>query len=401
MMKKNIIFTICAKNYLAQALSLRESTLRHNNVDFYIFLSDKNDEDGLPDVVLLDDEWIPNWKQMAFKYDVIEFSTSIKPFCFQKLFKEGYEKVIYLDPDIYVYNSLDVVFSALEDKSVVLTPHRCYITDTENDMISEQLVSSVGIYNCGFIAIKNDTVGNQIVNWWAKRLTNQCLCDLSNGLFVDQKWIDFVPGFFPNDVLISNHLGLNVATWNFQERQIYEQEGSYFVKSRVDNQSFPLIFFHYSGYNPNKPMMLHKRKENSHIDFYPEIKNMVEEYCAAEKKNKYDKYSAMRYSFNNFSDGTTILQFHRRLYYDTLQHKISEVDPFDNRGTIYAIFAKRGLIENRTKVNKIYKFSKFDKNTKRILLYYFLRMVGIKRFLNIIAKLKTISSYSYYDYLVE
>jgi lipopolysaccharide biosynthesis glycosyltransferase len=401
-MNREVIFTICAKNYLAQALSLKESTLRHNDIDFYIFLSDDVDSEELPDVVRLDDAWIPNWRNMAFKYDVIEFSTSIKPFCFQKLFKDGYKKVIYLDPDIYVYNSLDVVFSALDSKSAVLTPHRCYITDTSDDMVSEQLVSSVGIYNCGFIAIKNDTVGNQIVNWWAKRLTNHCLCDLSHGLFVDQKWIDFVPGYFPNDVLISNHLGLNVATWNLQEREITDKEGTYFVKSRIDNRQSPLVFFHFSGYNPHKPSLLHKRHDKSDVKYFPEIKNMVVEYREAELKNEYDKYSKMKYSFNFFTDGTPILAIHRRLYYRNLQGLKNINSPFDSNGYLYALYANRGLIkegQNFSSSHHIPKMKHLDLNQK--IAKSLFHLLGIKKYLKLMNKFTTLGSYSYYDFLIE
>ena len=402
MKNKRVVFTICAKNYLAQALSLRESTLKRNDVDFYIFLSDKDDEEGMPEVVLLDDEWIPNWQQMAFKYDVIEFSTSIKPFCFQKLFKDGYERVIYLDPDIYVYNSLDIVFSALDNKSIVLTPHRCYITDTSDDMIPEQLVSSVGIYNCGFIAIKNDIVGNKVVNWWGKKLSNQCLCDLSHGLFVDQKWIDFVPGYYPNDILISNHLGMNVATWNLQERLIFQKDGTYYVKSRVDNQQFPLMFFHFSGYNPHLPSLLHKRKERSDIKFFPEMEKMVTEYREAEIRNEYDRYSKMKYSFNFFSDGTPILAIHRQLYYRNLQDSKNVKSPFDANGYLYTLYVKRGLITGTRKDSSEYQITRKKKlSLNQKIANTLFRLLGTKNYLKLIGKFATLGSYSYYDFLVD
>ena len=400
-MNKKVVFTICAKNYLAQALSLKESTLRHNDVDFHIFLSDDVDSEVLPEVVKLEESWIPNWRNMAFKYDVIEFSTSIKPYCFKKLFEQGYEKVCYLDPDIYVFNCMDVVFEGLNEKSILLTPHRCHISNTEDDMISEQMVSSVGIYNCGFIAVKNNKTGNDLVDWWIKRLSNQCLCDLAHGLFVDQKWIDFVPGFFPKDVLISDHLGLNVATWNLQERQVYEEDGHLFVRSPFTKQVFPLIFFHFSGYNPHNPMLLHKRKEKSDLRFFPEMKRMVAEYREAEMRNEYERYSKMKYSFNIFSDGISILSFHRRLYYRNLQKTKTIDDPFDCKGYLYALYTKRGLIDNKRHVSSNYHIAKMSHmNLKQISVYSLLRLLGIKCYLKLLEKLSTIASYSYYDFLV-
>ena len=65
-MKKNVAFTICAKNYLAQALTLKKSFHKHNlDCDFFIFLSDDpiGLESELGEIVLLDDSWLPNWKK--------------------------------------------------------------------------------------------------------------------------------------------------------------------------------------------------------------------------------------------------------------------------------------------------------------------------------------------------
>ena len=113
----NVIFTICAKNYLAQAKTLGYSVKKHSpTTDFYILLSDE-----IGDVSIYCDDFevieskslknIPNFSTLAFKYNVIEFSTSVKPFFFDWLLNEKrYEKILYLDPDMVVYNSLDFLF---------------------------------------------------------------------------------------------------------------------------------------------------------------------------------------------------------------------------------------------------------------------------------------------------
>ena len=125
-MCKKCAFSICSKNYLSQAFTLRESFIKYNpGIDFHIFLADEYDAKLLDEykfIIQLSNEIVPGWEDMAFKYDVIEFNTSIKPFCIDYLLKK-YERVIYLDPDIYVVSSLDTIYEMLNDKDFVITPH--------------------------------------------------------------------------------------------------------------------------------------------------------------------------------------------------------------------------------------------------------------------------------------
>ena len=45
--------------------------------------------------------------ELAIRYDMVCFNTAIKPHVFKYLFKEGYSKVIFFDPDCVIYNPLD------------------------------------------------------------------------------------------------------------------------------------------------------------------------------------------------------------------------------------------------------------------------------------------------------
>lgn len=317
-MNMNVAFTICAKNYFAQALTLKKSFLKNNpDCDFYIFLSDLVVEDDTieSNVIQLVENWLPNWNEMAFKYNVIEFSTSIKPFCFRKLFLQGYEKVIYLDPDIYVTNSLDEIFKYLDDKSIVLTPHYCNIQTEYTGSITEEEILFVGIYNLGFTAIKNNLIGDKIISWWMNRLSNKCYADKIDALHVDQKWMDFIPAFFPNDILITHHMGINPAIWNLHERElIYLDNSCYYIRNLESNEEFPLLFFHFSGFDPYIPKLINRRHPKYNTDIYPSYIPLFQSYTNEVYENGYDKYSKMSYSFNSFTNGENIIPLHRRLY---------------------------------------------------------------------------------------
>lgn len=382
MNKKNCAFTICSKNYLAQAFTLKESFIKHNtDKDFYIFLADKIDSSvkRWDEVVQLSEEFIPKWEEMAFKYNVIEFNTSIKPFCFQKLFCTGYENVIYLDPDIYVLDSFDVVYNDLNNKDMVVTPHCTHIQDEFTGAVSEEELLFVGIYNLGFCGIKNSAVGNTIINWWMNRLEKRCFVDKIDALHVDQKWIDFLPAFFPNELLVSHHLGYNVAVWNLFERELVVENSKFFVKDIFSGELFPLIFFHFSGFDPERKDVINRRHPKYNVSIYPSFIPLIQDYAKQEFKNNYEYYTYLKYDFNNYSNGNKILPFHRRIYDELKDRKLLQC-PFDCNQDFYKLLKKKRLLSKIYNDNTaVYRQSVNNKGKKLHVLKKMMQL--IERFL--------------------
>lgn len=407
----NCAFTICAKNYLAQALTLRESFLKHNpSLNFFIFLADKID--GVEDVdgvVALDKSWIPDWVNMAFKYDVIEFNTSIKPFCFGKLFKDGYEKVIYLDPDIYVTRPLDFIYECLNDKSIVLTPHYCDIEEHFDGAVSEETFNKVGIYNLGFCALKNDKVGQEIAKWWQNRLQYKCYSQSSEGLFVDQKWMDYIPGFFPDATCVSSHYGMNVAIWNLHERELFiDEKQGYMIRRKKTGDEFPLLFFHFSGFDPFETTVINRRHPQFNVTTYPSFKPIIEEYRERGYANGYDRFSKMTYGFNHYFDGSVITPLQRRIFRVYLNDHKVEFNPFEINTPFYKILKNsRLLLKASTKQNGFASYTKEEKNKGKKLenkvvkpmLSLALRVLGAERYAMLI-RLFTLAGDKEYHYFL-
>lgn len=409
----NCAFTICAKNYLAQALTLRESFLKHNpSLNFFIFLADKID--GVEDVdgvVALDKSWIPDWVNMAFKYDVIEFNTSIKPFCFGKLFKEGYEKVIYLDPDIYVTRPLDYIYECLNNKSVVLTPHYCDIEEHFDGAVSEETFNKVGIYNLGFCALKNDKVGQEITKWWQNRLQYKCYSQSSEGLFVDQKWMDYIPAFFQQATCVSSHHGMNVAIWNLHERELFiDEKQGYMIRRKKTGDEFPLLFFHFSGFDPFEPSVINRRHPQFNVTTYPSFKPIIEEYRERVYANGYDRFSKMTYGFNHYFDGSVITPLQRRIFRVYLnEHKV-EFNPFEINAPFYKILKNsRLLLKASTKQTGFASYTKEEKNKGKKLedkvvkpmLRLALRVLGAERYAMLIRLFTLASDKEYHSFLIK
>jgi len=77
--------------------------------------------------------------------------------------------------------------------------------------------AAAGLYNLGFAAMRNTPGVGALLEWWDAKLHNLCLQDVREGVFTDQKWMDYAPLLLPASMVL-RHLGFNAAYWNLHER---------------------------------------------------------------------------------------------------------------------------------------------------------------------------------------
>ncbi|MFQ6601599.1 hypothetical protein [Flavobacterium sp. C3NV] len=406
-MNKNVVFTIVAKNYIGLAQILEQSLKdKSPDTDFFIivadFFLDDFDIKKLPSNILIAKQELnistKQWVDMSFKYDLTEFCTSIKPASFSFfLEKTKYEKIIYLDPDIYIYSSLDPIYQMLENHSIVLTPHITAIQDVFQGERSESGLMSTGVFNLGFCGIKRSISANKMISWWHERLLDKCYFDSYETYYTDQKWMDFLPCYFDSSELyISRHLGMNIAPWNFFEREVYRENENLKVRNREANSkkvSDPVIFVHYSGYNYNEMKKGNVVQNNiSNIKDYDDIKLLTDVYANAIYKNReiFDKYIQEKYSFATFENGNAIKGFHRRIYRSLVEKGLLFDNPFSIASdSLYQKLKAKGM----TKSSSI----NLDKATKdnlqgvgrklkmfNIATRFIYRLIGFEKYLLLI-----------------
>ena len=215
-MNKNCAFTICTQSYKGLAETLRDSFLKYNDdFDFYIIFCDGETEREKKiisgnEIVALGNE---KYEELAFKYNVTEFCTCIKPFGFTYFFNKGYETVAYFDPDIMFFSRFNELY---EDYSVFLTPHILNVeSKIKNDWGQEQFLK-YGVYNCGFVALRNDDNGTLVAKWWSEQLLSKAFADPVGGMYTDQKWMDMIPSFVElSRINIIKNYGCDFAPWNY------------------------------------------------------------------------------------------------------------------------------------------------------------------------------------------
>jgi glycosyltransferase involved in cell wall biosynthesis len=314
--------TVVAKNYLAYARVLVRSLRRHHpGVDVFVILADETAGHFDPAredfaVIGLDELDLPSPRELCFRYDVVELSTAVRPFLLRHLFAQGYARLIYLDPDVRVYAPLSEVLALLDRHPVLLTPHRTRLGGPEA-IASERRLLLSGAYNMGFLGLSREASVDRLLQWWSDRCVEHCLMDPSNGLFVDQRWMDLAPGMVEG-VHILRDPGYNVAYWNLGQRALSGEAAAPIVDGR------PLVLFHFSGFDPAIPSRLSRHDESAtHREPLP---SMLRSYAGELEAAGHRDCSRWSYTWGAFADGHPISREMRAVFREQPRGRF--LDPF-------------------------------------------------------------------------
>jgi hypothetical protein len=336
----NAVFTIVSRNYFAYARTLGDSLRASNpDVEFNVLVVDRKDptfEERHPDwkITWVEDLGIAEFTHVAFKYDILELNTNVKP-TFAKRLLAKHDKVIYLDPDIFVYDSLAPVYDRLDRHPVILTPHTT--TPIDDDKLPGELeFLNSGIYNLGFAAFNASSDAAHLLDWWERRCLNQAYNDQPNGLFVDQKWMDFAPSLCP-DACILREKTFNVAYWNLHEREVRSEGGKPYIGDQ------PLVFFHFSGLPPRGDQRISKYQTRFTLDGRPDVAPLFKRYRDTLEGNDHVDYLKLGYGFGRFSNGIPISSLARRAI---AGHPLfgNAASPFDASGPVYIALDRANML---------------------------------------------------------
>ena len=410
-MNKNVAFTICTASYVGLAKTMKTSFLKYNDFfDFFVFVVDYKVNYDLPNDVcdirnfvdLTDDEYTV----LTFKYNVTEFCTALKPYCFKTLLKKYENLVLYFDPDILFYSKFDEVQNSTAN--IFLTPHRVCLNPVSCEISYEKDILQSGIYNCGFVGMRKSNIAISVSEWWITRLKDYCYFDPNRGLFTDQKWMDYIPAFVSTkDLYIIKNLGCNFAPWNYLERKCVSENDVYYIESRFNfNGKDKLCFMHYSGYNYANMLngdFSHKTTKRVNYD---DIKTLLIIYANELKKENVEKYFKYKYCYNNYDNGDVILSIHRKLFPFAIE-KISEKNPFVTKeGSYYKLLKKSRLVTKNKKA--VADFNSYNmkgiSTKKRILERFFtvvLKFCGVSFFMSLLKMFDYFADSKKHGYLLK
>jgi glycosyltransferase involved in cell wall biosynthesis len=330
-MKQPAFLTIVSNNYLHYARTLMQSVAHHHpEARRYCVIVDRDLQPGLAladelTAIPLSALALPFGDEFTFQYTILELNTAVKPWALAYLLAQGHDAVLYIDPDIRLYQPLAEVFALLAaGASIVLTPH--LLAPMEDRCNPNELaIRQAGSYNLGFCAISRQPAAQRFLAWWQGKLARDCVVDLASGIFVDQSWVDLVPGMF-DQVAILRHPGYNVAYWNLAQRTVEAAGDGYLVNGE------PLRFFHFSGVDPQDPRPVSKHQDRFTLATVGAAAGMlILDYCKDVVGNGQAAYARLPYGFGSFSDGTPIPPHARsQLRLSRAQGRAVDGKPYDH-----------------------------------------------------------------------
>lgn len=394
-MEKRCVFTIVAKNYIGLAQLLEKSILVNNtNVDFYIVVADDLDGNEYPVNVICAHNCFgieeALWQNMTFKYNLTEFCTAIKPSAFKYLFNSGYNKVIYLDPDIYTFSTFLPLFESLNQYNVILTPHVAGMHLDYKGEHDEGDILSEGNYNLGFCALSKSDRVLKMLDWWHIRLKDRCFSYKGFPYCYDQKWMVLLTNYFDHDeILISRNLGYNLAPWNYFEREVFKKGNDYYVRFRNNEPEvveYPVSFVHFAGYKYKDLIQGKINRSRLSVNQYDDIGPLVQLYMSEFQKNssEMEKYLSLPYSYGFYENGVKIERLHRSMYNGLVKKGYNVGNPFKcDKGSFFCNIKKAGAFSGEIERYNMSNYSGLSKKEKLLDLYYkVLRfLLGYKNYL--------------------
>lgn len=232
-------------NYLSRGLVLYDSIKKHcTSFKLYILCLDDNTFNyffnkacRFPEIITTSMNEIEvhdnELKECKKNRSTIEYYFTLSP-CFPLYLLNKYNlpHICSLDADIMFFSSPEIIFSYLENYSILITPH-----NFSQDFKSHEIY---GLYNVSFQIFKNDTEGLKCLEEWKQQCIDWCYDKLEDSKFADQKYLDdWVYKY--DKVLPITILGSGIAPWNIQLYKITSRNSNVFINDRK------LIFYHFHG----------------------------------------------------------------------------------------------------------------------------------------------------------
>lgn len=239
--------TIITAGYYPKALALYKSIKEYDTgIHLYALIADNRPIPGtidLPEGIkiiyakdLADYPFVDELYRKYAHHDMDSFRWSLKPVFISYLLDNGFDKVLYLDCDMFFFNDYHFLLAELDTAPILLTPNWIN-ADPLTDKDSFFSLFTSGFFSAGFIGANKE--GIPALKWWAAACHFMMGEHIEHGIRADQKYLDVFPVKF-GDTKIIRHKGCNIGAWNYEECKRELVNGTVLI-----NGEFPVVFIHF------------------------------------------------------------------------------------------------------------------------------------------------------------
>lgn len=288
-------------------------TKHHNGARLHALVvdaTDASDADGSFELLRVDDliespgpiALDPaRFAEMAMFYGERELVAALKPWLLAHMLADG-KTVVFLAPEIELLGPVDVITEAA-DGHVVLVPRLRAPIPFDGLQPTTADVLARGAFDAASLAVGPGRA--DFCAWWAERLARGCLDEPTMQHYLDQRWLDLVPGLFPHTVV--DDPGAGVAYWNLHGRTVAQVDGRWTVDGA------PLHWIHFADFDPRQPDLLVPQITQPRVTMAesPALRALCHERAAACVDPAGE---SVRYGYDTTPSGVPIDQRMRRLY---------------------------------------------------------------------------------------
>ena len=246
------------------------------------------------------------------KYDASQFANCLKPTYMRHLGRFT-ESILYFDTDIAIFSPLDAMIAALGTNDVVTIPHmyapfdrpeRIWVHPNTADIFNS------GLINAGCFGLRPANCSDFLAMWETANFAPGTFYADAGGQ-TDQQFFNWSL-LLADRVHVLKDRAYNVAYWNMHERglRLNELDDAGFGWT-VDGK--PLVFFHFSGYNPLDALSLSKHDGRYVVYNMPAVAAILAWYSDQLSDAGYFAWSIVPYKFDEMANGVKFNSFLRTL----------------------------------------------------------------------------------------
>lgn len=334
--------SVCSQNYLHFARALIESFRRHHpGMEIFLAVADWDGREPLPldgAVPLAGSDLCgPFFPHMALKYTASEMCCALKPYAINHVVaRTRFERILYLDSDIYVFAPFERLLEELDRGEFVVTPHTfAPLSEAPWERPSLGDLAHAGVFNAGLFGVRVTAGSKRFLDTWQDLVTRPGAFVPEYGGQMEQHSFNWVT-CFADGVRVLRDPAYNVAYWNLHDRSVrckgLDDEKAA-LSWTIDGQ--PLVAFHFSGFSPYLPYRLSKFDARKSLYILPSVARLCDFYTARLFALGAGENREREYRYDRFPSGIRIDERMRMILKEHETYLGSGLDPWTEEGEAY------------------------------------------------------------------